>query len=341
MTNPKKNTVLIVDDQIDNIDILCNALKDTYTIIVALNGKSAIKLAKRAIPDIILLDIMMPDMDGYEVCRQLKQDFSVCNIPVIFITAMTDEQDESKGLTLGAVDYITKPISTMIVKQRIKSHLELHNQRQLLENQVAERTIQLELAQQEVVHRLGRAAEYKDNETGMHVKRMSKYCQVLALAAGFSAQDASLVLNASAMHDIGKIGIPDHILLKPGKLDKEEWDVMTTHVQIGVDILSGSTSILMNMAAEIALSHHEKWNGTGYPNQLKAEAIPLVGRITAIADVFDALTADRPYKKAWTVEDAVNLINEEKGNHFDPYVVQLFNDSLDEILLIKNELREV
>ena len=331
-----RSTILIVDDQVENIDILRNALKDSYKIIAAIDGQSAIKLASRTVPDIILLDIMMPGIDGCEICRQLKQGFSTRDIPIIFVTAMSDEQDESKGLAIGAIDYITKPISSMIVKQRIKTHLALHNEHQMLEDQVTERTKQLELSHLDVVYRLGRAAEYKDNETGMHVKRMSQYSHVIALAAGLSESDANLVLSASPMHDIGKIGIPDNILLKPGKLDADEWHVMQTHVQIGADILANSDSILMSTAAEIALSHHEKWDGSGYPNQLKGESIPLVGRIVAIADVFDALTSSRPYKKTWTVEDAVNLINAEAGKHFDPSLVPLFNDCLAQIIQIKN-----
>ena len=340
MDNKERSTILIVDDQVENIDILRHALKDTYKIIAALNGESAIALASRNQPDIILLDIMMQGIDGYEVCKRLKQGFSTRDIPVIFVTAMSDEQDESKGLGLGAIDYITKPISSMIVRQRIKTHLALHNQHQMLEDQVTDRTKRLEQSQLEVVYRLGRAAEYKDNETGMHVQRMSRYSYVIAQSAGLSEVDASLVLRASPMHDIGKIGIPDHVLLKPGKLDKDEWEIMQTHVQIGADILSSGDSILMNTAAEIALTHHEKWDGTGYPNRLKGTDIPLVGRIVAIADVFDALTSERPYKAAWSVEDAVQLINDESAKHFDPDLVALFNQCLPQILEIKSSYKD-
>ncbi|GLX83751.1 two-component system response regulator [Thalassotalea loyana] len=333
-------TILVVDDNTENIDLLRGVLKEDYKILAAINGKSAIEIAKRKQPDMILLDIMMPGMSGYDVCKELKKDFSTCDIPIIFVTAMNEIQDEAKGLKLGAVDYITKPISTTIVKQRVRTHLALYDQTRLLESTVKERTKKLENSQLEIVYRLGRAAEYKDNETGMHVKRMSHYSRILALKAGMSTKDADMLLLAAPMHDIGKIGIPDSILRKPGKLDAQEWQVMKTHASIGAEILSSGGSVLLKMAETVALTHHEKYDGSGYPAGLKGKDIPLIGRIVAIADVFDALTSERPYKKAWSIEDAIALIVEERGKHFDPELADYFIESIDEITSVKEQFVE-
>lgn len=339
-TSIPQGTILVVDDNTENIDLLRGVLKEDYKILAAIDGKSAIDIAKRKKPDMILLDIMMPGMSGYEVCETLKQDYGTCDIPIIFVTAMNDIQDEAKGLELGAVDYITKPISTTIVRQRVKTHLALYDQTRLLESTVKERTKKLENSQLEIVYRLGRAAEYKDNETGMHVKRMSHYSRILALKAGMAEKEADMLLRAAPMHDIGKIGIPDSILKKPGKLDADEWKIMKTHASIGAEILSSGDSVLLKMAETVALTHHEKYDGSGYPAGTKGEDIPLIGRIVAIADVFDALTCERPYKKAWPVENAINLIKEERGKHFDPRLADLFIESLDEILAIKADFVE-
>jgi len=277
----------------------------------------------------------MPDMDGYDVCRQLKNNISTAAIPVIFVTAKGQIDDETLGFDLGAVDYITKPISPPIVKKRVQTHLALHNEKRLLKALVLERTQELEASRKEIIACLGKAAEYKDNDTGMHVKRMSLYAKVIGLATGMSEEEASALQETAPMHDIGKIGLPDRILKKPAKLNPEEIAHMRQHPQIGVDILGGQTCPLLNMARSIAISHHEKWDGSGYPNGLKGEDIPLHGRIAAIADVFDALTTQRPYKDAWPVEQALNLLKEESGKHFDPKLVELFMASLPEILEIK------
>jgi putative two-component system response regulator len=210
----------------------------------------------------------------------------------------------------------------------------------ILEQKVRERTRELEETRMEIIRRLGRAAEYRDNETGLHIIRMSKFSQILGQATGMSDQDSGMLLNASPMHDIGKIGIPDSILLKPGKLDADEWEIMKTHSSIGAKILSGHPSELMQMAREIALTHHEKWDGSGYPGGLSGEEIPLSGRIVALADVFDALTSERPYKKAWAVDDAVSFIKENSGKHFDPTLVELFIDRLDEIIEVRDKYAE-
>jgi len=332
----EKQTVLVVDDTPENIDVLSGALRPHYKVKAALNGEKALKVAFSAPhPDVILLDIMMPGLDGYEVCGALKANPLTKKIPVIFITAKTAVEDEQKGLDLGAVDYITKPISPPIVVSRVKTHLALSNQNRHLEQKVVERTSQLHHTRLEIIRRLGRAAEFKDNETGMHVIRMSHYTRLLAEAISTDREWIDLIFNAAPMHDIGKIGIPDKVLLKPGKLDDEEWEIMRKHPEFGANIIGDDTSVLLQMAKEIALSHHEKWNGFGYPNRLKGEEIPLSGRVVAIADVFDALTTERPYKKAWTVEDAVKLIDEESGGHFDPDIVQVFHRVLPQILEIK------
>lgn len=336
-----KPVVLVVDDIPDNIHTLSGVLSDNYRIKAATSGAKAIQIANsKPQPHLILLDIMMPEMDGYEVCSQLKANPMTSDIPIIFVTAKAEVVDEQKGFEMGAVDYITKPISPPIVQARVKTHIALYDQNLSLANQVRERTAQLESSRLEVIQRLGRAAEYKDNETGMHVIRMSHYSKILAQQLDVSERWIELVFQASPMHDIGKIGIPDAVLRKPGKLDKDEWEVMQTHVQIGADIIDNGDSLLLQMAQEIALYHHEKWDGSGYPHKLKGEEIPLSARIVAIADVFDALTSERPYKQAWPVEKAVALLEEEAGSHFDPNLVPIFIDQLDQLLEIKESFKD-
>lgn len=336
----EKQTILVVDDTPENIDVLVATLKGNYNIKAATNGTMALKIAKASPPDLILLDVMMPGIDGYEVCSQLKEDFITKHIPVVFVTAKIGVEDELRGLKLGAVDYITKPISPPIVMARVQTHLALHDQNRELDRKVRQQTAQLHETRLQIIQRLGKAAEFKDNETGLHVIRMSQYSHILARAAGMSEVDAEVLMNAAPMHDIGKIGIPDHILKKPGKLTDEEFDIMRTHCVIGADVIGEDTSELLKMAKVVALTHHEKWNGFGYPNKIAAEDIPLVGRIVAIADVFDALTSVRPYKKAWTTEDAVALLEKEAGEHFDPELVPLFVKALPEIIAIKDQYKE-
>lgn len=336
-----KPVVLVVDDIPDNIHTLSGVLSDNYRIKAATSGTKAIQIANsKPQPHLILLDIMMPEMDGYEVCAQLKSNPMTADIPIIFVTAKAEVVDEQKGFEIGAVDYITKPISPPIVQARVKTHIALYDQSLSLANQVRERTAQLESSRLEVIQRLGRAAEYKDNETGMHVIRMSHYSKILAQQLDVSERWIELVFQASPMHDIGKIGIPDAVLRKPGKLDKDEWEMMQTHVQIGADIINNGDSFLLQMAQEIALYHHEKWDGNGYPHGLKGEEIPLSARIVAIADVFDALTSERPYKKAWPTEKAIALLEEEAGSHFDPTLVPIFIAQLDQLLEIKESFKD-
>jgi len=329
-------TILAVDDSPENIDVLSGALRPHYKVKVALNGEKALQIANVSPrPDIILLDVMMPDIDGYEVCRRLKENPGTAGIPIIFITAKREISDEQHGFELGAVDYISKPVSPPVVLARVHTHLALYDQNRELERKVTERTVQLHETRLKIVQKLGRAGEYKDNETGMHVVRMSNYSRLMAEALDYNDAWSDLVFNAAPMHDIGKIGIPDHILLKPGKLDGEEWEEMKRHAQYGAEIIGDEDNELLRTAAEVAITHHEKWDGSGYPNGLKGDSIPLAGRIVAIADVFDALTSERPYKKAWTVEDAMDLIRTEAGRHFDPQLVPKFESLLPEVLKIK------
>ena len=336
-----KQTILVVDDTPENIDVLSGVLRPTYKVKAALNGERALKIAaSEPRPDIILLDIMMPDMDGYEVCQKLKANPATAKIPVIFVTAKTEVADEQRGFELGAVDYIAKPVSPPLVLARVRTHLALYDQNRELERKVRERTEELVATRMEIIRRLGRAAEYKDNETGLHVIRMSHYARLIAEALSDDEAWVELVFNAAPMHDIGKIGIPDSILLKKGKLNDDEWHLMRQHPSYGAEIIGEHNSPLMNMALAIALSHHERWDGSGYPNGLKGEEIPLAGRIIAIADVFDALTTERPYKQAWSVEDAVKLIDEGAGTHFDPQLVPILHSALPEFLDIKERYEE-
>jgi putative two-component system response regulator len=283
---------------------------------------------------------MMPEMDGYEVCQRLKADPRTRSIPVIFITAKDETEDETRGFALGCVDYITKPVSPPIVRARVKTHLALYDQERALEGLVRLRTAELHETRLEVIRRLGRAAEYRDNETGLHVIRMSHYTRLLALAAGLSEDEAELLLNAAPMHDVGKIGIPDSILLKKGPLCEDEWKVMRMHPYMGAQIIGEHDNELLRTARSIAYCHHEKWDGSGYPRRLAGEAIPLHGRLVAIADVFDALTTARPYKLAWPVNEAVEAVRRGAGHHFDPQLVPVFLDILPEILAIRERYAE-
>ncbi|MCP5163039.1 MAG: two-component system response regulator [Hahellaceae bacterium] len=336
-----KQVILVVDDTPENIDVLRGTLREDYKVKAALNGEKALALAfAEPHPDLILLDIMMPGLDGYDVCKALKSNPSTRRIPVIFITAKTAEEDEEKGLSLGAVDYITKPISPPIVQARAKTHLALSNQNRYLEQKVRERTRELHETRLEIIRRLGRAAEFKDNETGLHVIRMSHYSRLIAQSVCTDPQWVELLFNAAPMHDIGKIGIPDRILLKPERLDQDEWEIMKKHPEFGAKIIGEHPSELLRMAREIALTHHEKWDGSGYPNQLTGEQIPLASRIIALADVFDALTTQRPYKKAWPVDEALKYINDKRGQHFDPGLVDILPQILPEILEIKQRYSE-
>lgn len=337
----KKQTVLIVDDQPHCIDLIKNCLQQDYEITASLSGHRAIKIAaNQPKPDIILLDVMMPDMDGYAVCRELKNNPLTSNIPIIFVTVKNETDAEELAFEAGAVDFISKPVSPPVVKARIKTQLALFRQTQEFKMIAQLRSRELEDTRLQIIRNLGRAAEFKDNETGMHVIRMSHFSRLLAKAAGANPDWVELIYAAAPMHDVGKIGIPDHILLKTGKLTGDEWDIMKKHPIIGAEIIGEHNSPLLKMAREIALYHHEKWDGSGYPQQLRGTAIPLSARIVAIADVFDALTTARPYKEAWTVDRAFDYLRSESGKHFDPELIETFLGHRDDILSIQQAYAE-
>lgn len=315
--------ILIVDDEPNNLQLLRQVLKGKFQLIFANCGVKALSAAQEHQPDLILLDIMMPDLSGYEVCEKLKNNPLTKAIPVIFVTAMSDAEDEAKGFDVGAVDYIQKPISGAIVLRRVQTHLSLV------------KVNELEKVQKDAVFMLGEAGHYNDNDTGDHIWRMAAYSRLLASAAGWTDEMAELMELAAPMHDTGKIGIPDEILKAPRKLTPEEWVIMKQHTQIGADILNKSDSKLIHLASEIALSHHEKWDGSGYPNNLAGEAIPESGRIVAITDVFDALSMKRPYKDAWPIDDVIDEIVKNAGSAFDPRLVDIFQQILPQILEVK------
>ncbi|AQR71393.1 two-component system response regulator [Janthinobacterium sp. LM6] len=329
MNAPARPVILIVDDEAANLQLLRQILQSDYALLFAKDGARALVLAQQERPALILLDVMMPGMSGHDACRQLKAAPQTAAIPVIFVTALNDMRDELSGFEAGAVDYITKPLSPAIVRARVRTHLSLVRIDELKETRL------------QIVQRLGLAAEYKDNETGLHVIRMSHYARLLGVAAGMDEAAADDLLHAAPMHDVGKIGIPDRILQKPGKLDADEWAVMQTHARIGADIIGEhAEGGMLALARAIAVSHHEKWDGSGYPNGLAGEAIPLAGRIVAVADVFDALTSVRPYKRAWSVPDAVGYLQAQQGSHFDARLVDLFVGELPAIDAIRQRWAE-
>lgn len=333
-------SILVVDDTIENLDILSILFKDDYDVKVATNGHLAIKIAKSSPPDIILLDIMMPEMNGYEVCLNLKSDPLTKKIPIIFITAKDQDIDEVNGFALGAVDYITKPISPLVTKARVRTHLALNNQKKELEKSVKEKTKELYETRLEIIRKLSMAAEFKDYATGKHIERVSRFSYVIGKIYGLDENQCDLLMCAAPMHDIGKIGIPDYILKKPAKLTTEEFDIIKTHTEIGGTIIGTSDDELLKTAKIIALQHHEKWDGEGYPRGLKGEDISIYARITAIADVFDALTNIRPYKDAWINEKSINWIKKNANVHFDGKVVDAFLEGLPQILEIQDKYRD-
>ncbi len=333
--------VLVVDDSTENIDVLVSLLEAEYKTKAATTGERALAIARNTPPDLVLLDVAMPGLDGYEVCRRLKADVRTRDIPVLFVTAKGSIEDEERGFESGAVDYITKPVSPPLVRARVRAHLELADQKRVLEGLVRQRTAELASTRLEVIKRLGRAAEYKDNETGTHVVRMSQYARVVAEGAGMTASECELVSHVAPMHDIGKIGIPDRILLKPGKLDPAEWEIMQRHTTIGAEIIGHhANSTLLHAAHLVARHHHERYDGSGYPDGLAGDDVPLLARVVALADVFDALTSERPYKSAWPVERAVSLIGQEGGKQFDPRLAEVFLRELPRILEVKESCGE-
>lgn len=346
MSQPTE-TILIVDDEPFNINVLMESLKPQYRLLAARNGEQALVRAQSdQKPDLILLDVMMPLMDGYEVCRRLQQDETTRDIPVIFVSAMNEETDETQGLEIGAVDYITKPISPPIVRARVRTQLALSrarralaNQNSLLEKLVQERTQSLQTTQDITILALASLAETRDNETGNHIRRTQNYVKALALelrkepdfAAQLPDDVIDLLYKSAPLHDIGKVGVPDHVLLKPGRLTPEEFEIMKNHPRYGRDAILRAEAYLgdkdtsfLRYAREIAYTHHEKWDGTGYPEGLAGDAIPLSGRLMAVADVYDALISARVYKPAFSHEKAVELIVAGHGRQFDPRIVDAF-----------------
>lgn len=337
--------IMLVDDHLSNLLLLSKLLRaEGFSHVIELSDPREVEAAyRRENPDIVLLDLNMPHLDGFAVMERLAE-IDPDRAPILVLTAQLEMDVRLRALQAGARDFVSKPFDRHEVVARIRNQLELRllyrrlrEQNENLELIVADRTDQLVKSRLEIIRRLGRAAEYRDNETGAHVERMSRYSYHLAIALQLGDDRATEILHASPMHDVGKIGIPDHILLKPGKLTPEEFTIMKTHAEIGANILAGHNSPLLQLAETIAATHHEKWDGSGYPRGLKGEAIPLEGRIVAIADVFDALTSSRPYKQAWSVEAAMSYVQDNSGIHFDPEIVVHFQKILPDILVIKDQ----
>ena len=341
-----KPTVLVIDDAPDNLMLMQSVLKKHYKIKGATNGEKGLRIATgESPPDLILLDIMMPGIDGYEVCRRLKADLVTRDIPVIFLTAKSEERDEEKGFALGAVDYITKPASPSIVLARVRTHLTLkgaadflRDKNVFLETEIIKRTRELTAIQDVTILALASLAETRDSDTGNHIRRTQRYVRALAWKLSthprfsnyLTPETIALLFKSAPLHDIGKVGIPDRILLKPGKLTPEEFEIMKTHTVLGRDAIAHAESELgedvafLTLAKDIAFSHQEKWDGTGYPLGLKGEQIPISARLMAVADVYDALISRRVYKEAMPHAQAVQIIEQASGRHFDPDVVNAF-----------------
>ena len=341
----KGKRILIVDDAALNLAVVSNWLKDTYDVKTAPNGELALEIAAASRPDLILLDIVMPVMDGYETCRRLKQDPRLCDIPVIFLTSRNSVEDEEHGFSLGAVDYMLKPVSPPLLKARIKTHLTLKQAREFLQNkmvyleaEVARRVREISMLQEVTIAAMASLAEARDNETGAHIRRTQYYLNELAydlrqrgmMKDQLSAENSDLMVKSAPLHDIGKVGIPDHILLKPGPLSMEEFEIMKQHTVLGraaihkAESMQDQPETFLYFAKQVAYSHHEKWNGKGYPEGISGDTIPLAGRLMAVADVYDALISKRVYKEAFPHEEAVRIIASESGRHFDPRIVDSF-----------------
>ncbi len=342
-------TVLLVDDEPANIKLLSEILRiNGYSNVFTVTDSREVEaLCDEHEIDLIVLDINMPYLNGFEVMERLHKDIKKAEIPIITLTVLADMEIRNRALRNGASDFLTKPFDYDEVLSRIRNVLEtrllykrVRSDNERLEKQIRERTDEIHKSRLKIIRRLSRAAEFRDNETGMHIIRMSRYSMALARAIGMNEMECDVILNASPLHDIGKIGIPDRILLKQGKLSNNEWEIMKRHTLIGVRILEGGHCEYLDAAQTIALTHHEKWDGSGYPNRLAGEDIPLMGRIVAVCDVFDALTSERPYKKAWSTDDTLEYLEKEKGKHFDAYLVDCFLGIIPELLKIKAKYAE-
>ena len=351
-----KPTILVVDDTPDNLTLVSNLLKRDYRVRVAISGEKALKIAQSENPpDLILLDVMMPVMDGYEVCQQLRNNALTAHIPIIFLTAKSEVEDERKGLSLGASDYITKPISPPILEARVKTHLAakayadfLTDKTSYLESEVARRTREISAVQDVTIQAMAALAETRDSDTGNHIRRTQGYVKALSGKLKSHPRFSSLltdgvidtIFKSAPLHDIGKVGIPDRILLKPGRFEPGEFEIMKTHTTLGRDAIQAAEDALslkvdfLSVAKEIAYGHQEKWDGSGYPEGLKGESSPVSARIMAVADVYDALISRRVYKDSMSHERAITIIAEGKGSHFDP-------DMVDAFLAIQDEIRAI
>lgn len=346
--NPAEHEILVVDDMTANVKLLTEILeKQGYHVRAAINGEMALQSIALKAPNLILLDIKMPNMNGFEVSRRLKNDSSTQAIPIIFISAMHETKDKLNAFRAGGQDYMTKPFANEEVIARVRTHLELYDYQQNLEQKIQEGTHEIQLlnneieeTQGEIIAMLGATIEERSNEAGQHVVRVAEYAHLLAKFYGVDKETCELIRKASPMHDIGKVAIPDNILNKPGALTIEERGVIQTHTQKGYDILKGSTRSILQMAAIIAYQHHEKWDGTGYPQGLKGDEIHVAGRICAVADVFDALGNDRVYKAAWPLEQILDYFKEERGKSFEPKLIDLFFQNLDAFLAIRDKIQD-
>lgn len=352
----EKSTILVVDDTPDNLTLVSNLLKKDYRVRVAISGEKALKIAlSETPPDLILLDVMMPVMDGYEVCQQLRSNALTAHIPIIFLTAKSEVEDERKGLSLGASDYITKPISPPILEARVKTHLVakahadfLTDKTAYLEDEVARRTRELSAIQDVTIQAMASLAETRDSDTGNHIRRTQFYVKALTsklqnhprFRAYLTDSMIEMIFKSAPLHDIGKVGIPDRILLKPGRFDAAEFEIMKTHTTLGRDAIQAAENSLglkvdfLSLAKEIAYGHQEKWDGSGYPLGLQGEAIPVSARVMAVADVYDALISRRVYKDSMPHDKAISIIEEGRATHFDPEMVDAFLSIQDEIRAI-------
>jgi putative two-component system response regulator len=339
----KMVTILAVDDEPMNRELIATVLgKEGYEVLHAEDGEDALRVLGSKAVDVILMDVMMPVMDGFEAVRRIKADEALKNIPIIMLTALSDKNSLKESLKLGANEFLSKPFEIDELKIRIKNMVIVKQYQDGLEDMVAVRTKELEKAladlknsERDVIATLVKASEFKDTDTAEHIERMSLYSHFIAKKLGLSEAEQELILSAAPMHDVGKIGIPDSILLKPAKLTNEEFETMKSHSAIGFEILSVRDNDILKAGREIAISHHEKWDGSGYPKGLSGEQIPLFGRIIAVADVFDALGTKRPYKEPFSNDECFRIIAEGRGTHFDPTIVDIFLAHKDEILQIK------
>jgi len=347
--------ILLCDDELMNRKVASKILlKEGFNVLEAQNGKEAIDILNTQRVDLILLDLMMPVMDGYETTSIIKSDKKLSTIPLIIVSALSEKEAIIIALKLGANEYLTKPYDIVEFRLRVKNALKLgayqnmlRDNKKILELEVSKKTKELQIAltevqksEHDIVSILGKTAEYRDNETSAHTVRVGEMAALMAKKFAWSDDEIELMRLAAPMHDMGKVGIADNILLKPGKLDEEEFKIMKQHSAIGHAILSQKNTPLLKLAAEIAHTHHEKYNGDGYPNAIKGDNIPLSGAIVAVVDVFDALLSPRPYKKAFTLEKTLEIIKNDSGSHFNPKVIELFMDSLDEILEIRARFKD-